>query len=389
METLFESVNRIGPVIAEYVNKEEGDRRLCEPVIQALREAGMHKLFMPKSLGGLESDPLTVAKLVEEVAHYNTAAGWSVMVANISTWFCSRLPEKAIEEIYRNGSNTLIAGSLHPPMMATREDGGFRINGRTPLTSNVHEARWIVASALVMEGGQLKINNGIPEVIAVSMDREHCEIIDTWFTLGMKATDSNDVAANNVFVPDHLSFPLVPEFEPNQYYRTPLYRFSAIGASAASLIAPVALAVARNAINEFKALAQKKTSMGSVATLRERGGIQRKLGIAEALVQSSRAYLHQTLAQKWEKTITGNKLSLEDKAELLLAATHTNQSCVQAVDLMYSAAGSSAIYKTSKLSRCFSDAQVIRQHGFANDSRYETAAQTYFGLQPDFPLLAF
>jgi alkylation response protein AidB-like acyl-CoA dehydrogenase len=86
---------------------------------------------------------------------------------------------------------------------------------------------------------------------------------------------------------------------------------------------------------------------------------------------------------------SGQKLTNEDKAGLLLAATHTNQSCLQAVDLMYSAAGTTGIYTRNKLAHYFSDAQVIRQHGFANDSRYETAAQVYFGLQPDLPVLLF
>ncbi len=389
MKTLFETAIEMGPVISQYIDEEENNRRLSKPVIKSLREAGFLRLFMPGSQGGHESDPLTVAKLVEEVARHNTAAGWSVMVANVSTWWCRALPEKGIEEIYKNGPDTIIAGAFHPPMMATPVEGGYRINGRSPLTSNVHEAQWIFVTALVIEQGQVKMNNGIPEIIGVLMNSGHCEIIDTWHTLGMKATDSNDVAANNVFVPDHLFFPLVPEFEPNKYYKGPLYKFAAIGASIASLIAPVALAVARNAIEELKGLAAKKTSFGSVAPLRERGAIQRKLGMAEALVQSSRVYLHTTIETYWNKTLSGEKLSLEDKAGLLLAATHTNQSCLQAVDLMYSAAGTTGIYTRNKLAHYFSDAQVIRQHGFANDSRYETAAQVYFGLQPDLPVLVF
>lgn len=162
-----------------------------------------------------------------------------------------------------------------------------------------------------------------------------------------------------------------------------------MGACIASLIAPVALAVARNAIEELKLLAAKKTSFGSMVPLRERGAIQRKLGMAEALVQSSRAYLHQTIATCWNKTLADEKLSLEEKAGLLLAATHTNQSCLQAIDMMYSAAGTTGIYSKNKLAHYFADAQVIRQHGFANDSRYETAAQVYFGLQPDLPVLVF
>ena len=44
-------------------------------------------------------------------------------------------------------------------------------------------------------------------------------------------------------------------------------------------------------------------------------------------------------------------LTLEDKANLLLAATHANQSCFQAADLMYSAAGTSGIYMKNKLAQ--------------------------------------
>ena len=82
-------------------------------------------------------------------------------------------------------------------------------------------------------------------------------------------------------------------------------------------------------------------------------------------------------------------ITLEERASLLLAITHTNQTCLQAVELMYSAAGTSGIYTRNKLSGYFCDAQVIRHHGFANESRYETAGQVYFGLQPDLPVIVF
>ena len=221
------------------------------------------------------------------------------------------------------------------------------------------------------------------------MDAKAVKILDTWYTLGMCATDSNDIEANDVFVPEHLSFPLAPVFEPNHYFQGPLYRFPAIGSGIACLIAPVALAVAQNAIGELKSLAERKVPFGSMVSIREKGTVQRKLGIAEALVQSSRAYLHQMISSCWSKVVEGTSISLEEKANVLLSATHTNQSCLQAIDLMYSAAGSSAIYSKNKLSRCLTNAQVIRQHGFANDSRYETAAQIHFGLMPDLPVVAF
>lgn len=388
-ETLIEKARSIGPALSRYVNEEEKERRLSQFAVEALREAGLYGLFLPKSLGGFEADPLTTAKVVEEIASHNTAAGWSLMVANTATWWCSRLSNKGIDQIYETGPDTFIASAFHPPMKATAVDGGYRINGRSPLTSNVHEAHWIFVTAFVVLDGQVKTNNGIPEILGVFMKSQDCNIIDTWHTLGMRATDSNDVEAIDAYVPGHLTYPLAPEFEPNKYYQGLLYRFPAIGASIASLIAPVALAVAANAIVELKSLADKKVPLGSTVSIRERGSVQRKLGMAKGFVESSRAYLHKTLSDAWKKTLAGERFSLEEKADILLASTQTNQMCLQAVDLMYSAAGTAGIYTKNKLAHYFTDAQVIRQHGFSNESRYETAAQVYFGLPPDLPVIAF
>jgi len=388
-KNLVQVASELGSSISQNITEEENNGRISAAVVNALREAGFYKLFLPKSLGGIEADPLITAKCVEEVAIHNTAAAWSLMVANSPLNLGGRLPEKGIEEIFRNGPDTFIAASVHPPMRANQVKGGYMINGRNPLVSNIHEAQWVLTTALVMEGQQLKINNGHPEVIGVFIKVSDCEIIDTWHTLGLRATDSNDVEAKDVFVPDHLFFPLVPEFRPNKYYTGALYRYPTAGANIACLLAPVTLGVARNAINELKTLAEKKTPLGSTVPIRERGVVQRKLGRAEALVQSSRAYLHDKITKCWDRVIEGETISLEEKAGLLLAATHTNQSCVEAIELVYTAAGTSGIYMKNKLSHYLTDAQVLRQHGFMNESRYETAGQIYFGLPPDLPLIQF
>lgn len=386
---LFETVSEIAPILSQYIDEEEKARRLSIPVRKALIEAGFFKLYLPNSLGGLEADPITTARVVEEVSRYNTAAGWALMVANSSSWFGSRLPEKGIEEIYQSGPNVLIAAAFHPPMQATRVSNGYRITGRSPLASNIHDANWLFVSAFVMDGDKIKMQSGIPEVIGVFIKAGGYEIIDTWHTLGMRATDSNDVSAKDTFVSGYLSYTLAPEFEANRYFRGPLYQYCAIGAFGASLVPPNALALARNSIHELKMIAEKKTPLGSMVPIQQRGSVQRKLGQAEALVESSRAFLYKQITDTWNKTLAGQQLSFQEKANVLLAGAHTVQSCSQAVDMMYSAAGSTAIYNRSKLEQYFRDAQVIRQHGFFNESRYETAAQIYFGLQPDLPIAIF
>ena len=385
---LVQTANKLGSVLNQNINEEENNGRLSPSVVKALKEAGFYKLFLPKSLGGLEADPLTVAKVVEEVASHNTAAGWSLMVANTTLLMLSRIPEKGIDEIFGNDPDSFIAGTVHPPMMATRSEGGYVINGRNPLVSNVHEAQWLMVLALVIENGQPKMVDGHPEILGIYMKAGDCKIIDTWQVIGMHATDSNDIEAKDVFVPDQRVCYLMHEFKPGPHFEKPLYHFPAAGGNIACLLAPVSLAVASNAINELKAIASKKTPLGSMVPIRDRGVIQRKLGIAEALVRSSRAYLHEAIEKCWQITSAGESVSLEAKAGLALAAAHTNQSCVQAVELMYTAAGSSGIYKRSKMAHYLSDAQVLRQHGFMNESRYETAAQVFLGLPPDLPIIA-
>jgi alkylation response protein AidB-like acyl-CoA dehydrogenase len=386
---LEKTARELGPEISKYVEEDESNRRLSPPVVTALRNAGFFKLFMPQALGGAEADPVTAARVVEEVARHNTAAGWSLMVANTGYPMIVRLPDEGISAIYGDNPDAFVAGSVHPPMNATRVKGGFSITGRNPLFSNVHEAQWLMVLAFVMEEGNMKMHNGHPQMIGAFMDAKDCEIIDTWHTIGMKATDSNDVSAKDVFVPDYLTFPLDPELPPNPRFNGPLYRYPASGINIASFFPPVSLALARNAINELKMLSEKKTPLGSMVSIRQKGSMQRKLGIAEALVQSSRAYLYEAMEECWEKVKAGNDVTREDKARLLLAATHTNQSCTKATDLIYSAAGSTAIYTRNRIAHYFTDAQVLKQHGFVNDSRYETAAQIYFGLPTDLPLVEF
>lgn len=389
MKTLLETASELGSKLAEFNDEEEKNRKPSTQSIALLRQHGLLKLFLPKSLGGLEIDPVTVARVVEEIATHNVSAGWSMMVANVAAWWCNALPEAGVNDIYGRDGEAFVAGAFHPPMRAIRDGDGYRIHGRSPLASNVNLASWVFVTALVLEEDHIKMTNGVPEVLGVYMARTDCRVIDTWYTNGMRATDSNDILAEGVFVPHHRLHHLAPGLPHNKYFSGPLYSFPAIGASIACLLAPVAIATARNAIDEFKMMAAKKVPFGSTLPIHERGAVQRKLGLAEAYVQSSRALLYQSLADNWKRSLAGEVLTLGDKAGILLAATHANQMCCQAVDLIYSAAGSSAIYSSNKIAYHFSNAQVIRQHGFMNDSRYETAAQVYLGLQPDLPVVAF
>src|SRR5215472_10354784 len=386
--TLLEAARRIAPIIREHNDEAERECRLSSPVLAALHEAGLLRMCTPRSLGGLEVDPLTRALVMEEISGHDTAAGWTL--ANPLDWayLCARLPDEGVEEIYAHGANVVIAAQFGRPMQASEIQGGYRITGRAPFFSNCHDADLIATSAVLVGDHTRPDGQGGPDLVMVYLPRESCEVIDTWHVLGMRGTGSNDVAVADVFVPAVRTFPIVPEFTPGSHYRGPLYRFPIIGIVAGNL-SPIVLAVARRAIDEVSALAQNKVPVARSTPLRERASAQAKLARAEAALRAARLLLYDTISEAWQATLAGDALSLKQKADLLLAMTHTVSSAVEAVELMYSVAGTSGIYITSPLERYFRDIQVLRHHAFGAETRYETVGQVYLGLPPDFPFVAF
>jgi alkylation response protein AidB-like acyl-CoA dehydrogenase len=387
--TLLEAARRLAPVIREHTEETERERRLSPPVLAALHDAGLLRMCTPRSLGGLEVDPLTRALVIEEIAGHDTAAGFTL--ANPLDWayLCARLPDAGAEEIYGRGAHVVIAAQFGRPMQAAPAQGGYRITGRAPFVSNCYDANWIATTATVMAGEPARAEDtGAPEVVMAYLPRDSCHVLDTWYVMGMRGTGSHDVAVTDVFVPTARTFPLVPEFTPGSHYQGPLYRFPLVGMVASNL-PPLLLAVARRAIAEVAALAQSKVPVAASTVLRERASAQAKLAQAEALVRAGRVFLYDTLRETWEATVAGEPLSLRHKADVLLAITHAVQSAVQAVELMYRMAGTSGVYTRSPLERYFRDVEVLRHHAFGAETRYETVGQVYLGLPPDFPVLAF
>ena len=387
--TLIEAARHIAPVIREHNEEAERERRLSRPVLDALYETGLLRMYTPRSLGGLEVDPMTRALVLEEIAGHDTAAGWTLSNPLDWAFFCARLPDEGAEEIYRHGANILIAAQFGRPMVAAPAQGGYRITGRAPFVSNCYDADWIATTATVTGGDQSREEDrGEPEVVMAYFPRESCQVIDTWYTMGMRGTGSHDVTVTDVFVPAARTFPMVPEFDPGAHYQGPLYRFPLMGVVAVS-IPPIMLAVARRAINEVSALAQGKTPVAASTLLRERASTQAKLARAEAVLRSGRAWLYETISEAWEATVAGETRSLRQKADLLLATTHAANSAVQAVELVYSVAGTSGIHTRSPLERYFRDIQVLRRHVLVAETRYETVGQVYLGLPRDLLVLAF
>ena len=61
-------------------------------------------------------------------------------------------------------------------------------------------------TGIVFDGDQPRTTPFGPMMVALALRTSEMRIIDTWQSLGMRGTDSNDVAADGVFVPEARSF---------------------------------------------------------------------------------------------------------------------------------------------------------------------------------------
>lgn len=384
---LVDVARQLGPTLRANARLSDRDGRLPTDSLSALREAGLFRMYVPRSLGGLQVDPVTFARVQEELSRHDSAAGWILQATGSSAWWCSRLPTETAQEIYGDDPDQVLAVSFAFPFEGVPVDGGLLLSGQRPFASNVSDASWVWVTALTMDSGKPVTLAGQPVVRAAFFRSSEARIVNTWDTLGMRGTDSNDVAVENLVVPERRTFRIGIDHSPGPLYDGPLYRVPAM-LTVASYMPAVALGIARDAIDEFITLATRKTPFASTTTLRERATAQAKLGRAEGLLRSARAFLYDRLTWGWEQTVAGEELTLEQRTEVLLACVHTIAAAAQAVDLVYSAAGTSAIYKRGRIEQHFRDANVLRQQGFVSESRFESVGQVELGLPPDLTFIA-
>ena len=92
-----------------------------------------------------------------------------------------------------------------------------------------------------------------------------------------------------------------------------------------------------------------------------------------------------SVAESWAAVQAGREIGVRQLAMLRLARTHAVQAAVQAIDLMYTAAGSSSVYSHNLLERCFRDAHTVTQHLSMNPANYQVSGRVFLGLAPDRP----
>jgi len=370
-------------LVRTYADESERARRLAALVVDALRAQGLFAMGLPRSLGGLETSVGTAMRAIEETSYADGATGWNVMIAFDTGLWAGHLSAPQTRAMIASIDRPIIAGSVNPPGRIHRSGEHYRLTGRWRFGSGCQQADMFLLPAILHERDKPVIGPaGVPAMVVAAVKSADVNILDTWRVAGLRGTGSHDFTVDDLAVADGFIEPInfTEPMERGTLYAFPMFM------SFAAAKAAVAIGIARRAIESLMELAQAKTSMAQTGLLRDRPAIQADVARAAAIVRSTRAFLHETIAEVWDALESGKKVTEEQRAYGRIAAVDGVTRAAHAVDLMYNAAGASAIYETSPLERCFRDAHVVTAHVVVQPAMYEVSGRVLLGLPAASPV---
>ena len=375
----LDAARKLVPAIRSSVEAIEQARELPRALFEAIADAGLFHVALPRSLGCPELDFPTYVQMVEEIGKADASTGWIVNQGAIFATYAARMPLDVARSIWIDVPRSVVANTPAPTAQAIVVPGGYRVTGRQGYSTGCRHAAWLAAHAQIIENGQVRLEDGQPEKRYLFVPAAEAEIVDTWNVRGMRGTGTHHFAVNDVFVPTERTVlsATAPLRERGPLYLIPRTLMFASGDAA------VALGMARTCMTLFYELATTKTPRAMEATLRDQSMVQVQVAQAEAALRSGRALLMETIRELWSDITSTGIITLDQRAALRLATTHGIRLGVQVVDIVYNAAGVTAIYDDHPLQRYFQDAHVLSQHLQARLSHYELAGRHWLGLKVD------
>ena len=384
-EAIVEAVGALTPQIRAACAEIEANRCLPQAIVNAMKRAGAFRMTMPREWGGPELDPLSQIRVIETLSYADGSVGWCAMINSDGGYFSAYLNPTVARAMYRD-LDAPTGGSLLFTGRAEAVDGGYLVNGRWPFVSGCKHCDWLIFSCNVIEHGAPRTtSNGLPERRFCFVPAGETEILDTWYTTGLRGSGSHDVALNNIFVPAErtYSFPSPPRREGALYAYPLMFAYNLPG---------VTLGIARAAIDSFTEIAPRKQVTMSMLTgkptmLRDEAYAQSAVARAEALVGSAREYVFARIDEIWQTLLSGNQPTPKQRALYRIAIAHAHAACIEAVEGLFKAYGGGAVYSSSPFDRCLRDLLTINQHTMNSLKISEIAGRVLLGFDIRDPLL--
>jgi len=369
MNTLSDRVRPYLAEIASRADQTEDARSVPKENIDILVEAGFVRAFVPKEHGGDERDLWDFLDGVRTVSKACPSTGWLAGVMNVHQIALCHWDRSVQDEVFATGPDTLISSSGTPSMKAKLVEGGFVVSGRGRWSSGCQHAEWVMVGVDMpdVSDAQFPRRNYRPHLFMAH--KSQFTIEDTWRTMSMRGSGSNDLIFDNLFVPSIRAEEVMGMVFNRSRGAGSIDNWGSrvpFALSFASFFPAVALGCADGMIEEYT----KRTRVRKSVMTKAQGVINpaSHMRLAESVheIASLTAYFRELADSMQQFGESGQPLS-EAKFN---AMSHTfpfiTTRAVAVINRLWEGAGASAIFESNPMQRYWRDVQACRLH-FGSD----------------------
>ncbi|WP_327347581.1 oxidoreductase [Streptomyces europaeiscabiei] len=383
------------PLLREEGQEGEELGALPPKTLRAIHEAGVFKTALPVELGGYALGARDTVEIITALGEGDGSAAWTVFVAG-GIRNVLGFPQQTVDEVFKEIDTWIgplvVGASVFSTSVgsARRGDGGWLVSGKWAFGSGCKHAAW-AAVGVTCEDAE-----GRPRRAMALLSREQYTILDDWKVMGLKATSSNSITAEEeAFVPDHrfvdlADFPAVMDSVRDRYTGIGFRN----GTRALMLITcltnvAVALGMARGTLDCFveQAKARKPFNL-PYPTVADMPSTHVAAGTARAMINAAEATILGHADEVDRRALAGIEFTGAEESEITMDLVHAVRLCAEAIDRLQLSLGSSTVSLKNPIQRFARDVRVLATHGAIRfDPLAELSGRQLLGLEP-FPMFA-
>ena len=353
---------------------EEG-RCISPDFGERLRAAGLFRLLVPQSMGGLGATLNEWLEVGMALAEADASTAWVSTHAAACSGLIHAIATPQFKQEFFADPGACAAWSNLPRVKAVEEADGLRLSGSWGFASGctlaTHVGGMVVLPAQT-EGGPPRLTVALAPVA-------QARIVTTWDPVGLAGSGSHELHFDDLLVPWHRTFAW-PISTSNCDY--PAAAFAPGPWFISVCAAATHLGLARRALDESRRELQGKTDRATGKPLLDHPSTQRSLEAAEGLWFALRAGLREALAAIWASAVAGQAPSAEARVNARVAAVTAVHQGTQVVRAAFDVAGASAVHRGGVLQRLLRESSCLIHHVSSNLVSYERTGRVRCGLEP-------
>jgi alkylation response protein AidB-like acyl-CoA dehydrogenase len=352
---ILDRAKSISKGLADRAYEADQAKKLSQQSVDAVIDTGLLAMTLPKFFGGTEANFVTRYEVFKHLGSACAATSWCVGNHGAA---CGRLyslmGEKSspyLKDVSENGA--VISQGVVPSGEIIKSSDGFRLSGRWQFLSFSLFAKWVLLCT------KLPTDSEIPKIgyVILPIDLPGLEIQDTWHTMSLRASMSNDLLADNVVIEEDWIMenkPAVPGAKMPVGLRAPGGGFS-LGPAA------TVLGVAEAAIAETIKIANAtNVSTMNADPVKRSEKIGNQFVIADSVteLESAKAFLSQELINFTYEIYNGIPHAEDRIIKLKMAGNLARENAQSSVERLFKIRGANGLYETNSFERYYRDVRI-------------------------------